>query len=84
MTTVPDTLSPGVKVLDGLLSFISKTVDDIVTLRENINEMFMTPVSCLRMAVQWWAFLLPQRKCDIKADYVNLLVMLCYNLFLEI
>ena len=51
MTTVPDTLSPGVKVLDGLLSFISKTVDDIVTLRENINEMFMTPVSCLRMAV---------------------------------
>ena len=51
MTTVPDTLSPGVKVLDGLLSFISKTVDDIVTLRENINEIFMTPVSCFRMAV---------------------------------
>ena len=37
ITTVPDTLSPGVKVLDGRLSFISRIVDDIVTLQENIN-----------------------------------------------
>ena len=35
ITTVPATLSPGKKVLDGDLSFISKTVDDIVIYWEN-------------------------------------------------
>ena len=37
ITTVPATLSPGKKVLDGDLSFISKTVDDIVKSTGKIN-----------------------------------------------
>ena len=65
ITTVPDTLSPGVKVLDGRLSFISRIVDDIVTLQENINVYDSSQLFQTDSAVQWWAFLLPQKqKCD--------------------
>ena len=44
ITTVPATLSPGKKVLVGDLSFISKTVDDIVKSTGKINCLWYSQV----------------------------------------